>query len=288
MKQQIKQVLEHIGDTTSIIAVRPVSGGDINQAYHVRTEKKQYFLKQNEHASSHFFRFEAKGLQLIEETNTIAVPHVHFYNQPDQGDTGILVMDWVEGKKNDQTITDLGQNIAAMHQHTHQQFGFDQDGFIGTLNQPNQFTSDWVTYYREFRLKPLFKKTLIHHRLPKDREQRLEKLIDQLDNLLPAYPKASLLHGDLWGGNWVTGANGKPYVIDPAVFYGDHLFELAFTEVFGGFSQAFYDAYQEVFEIEPYYEDIKPIYQLYYLLVHLLLFGEGYGASVDHILTRYT
>lgn len=288
MQQQIKQALEQIGETASIISIQAVSGGDINRAYHVETGKQHYFIKLNNNVPAHFFQFEATGLQQIEQTNTIAVPQVYYYNRPKQSEQAIMIMDWIQGSPNQNTVSVLGQHIARLHQHSHTHFGFDQHGFIGTLDQHNQYTANWVHYFREFRLRPLIEKAHQHHRLPKERKSKLEALINRLEELLPTSPRASLLHGDLWGGNWMVGPNGMPYVIDPAVFYGDHLFELAFTEVFGGFDPTFYHAYQEVFPIEPYYQEVKPIYQLYYLLVHLILFGEGYGASVDRIIAYYT
>ncbi|MFB1049686.1 fructosamine kinase family protein [Paraliobacillus sp. JSM ZJ581] len=287
MKQQIEQVLEQIGDYSLILSITPVSGGDINQAYHIQTHQHNYFVKQNHDVPTHFFHFEATGLSLIEQTSTIAVPHVYYYNKPIGSEQAIIVMDWVEGALNSETSATLGYNLANMHKHISNHYGLNQDGFIGTLNQPNQLTADWITYFQHYRFIPLLKKAIERNLLPKNRRVKLEKLIDRVATWLPKYPSASLLHGDLWGGNWLSGPNGAPYLIDPAVVYGDHLFELAFTKLLGGFSQNFYDAYQEIFPFEPYYQDVEQIYQLYYLLVHLILFGEGYGTAVDRILTRY-
>ena len=119
------------------------------------------------------------------------------------------------------------------------------------------------------------------------REALLVKLLEQLHQWIPTQPKKSILHGDLWGGNWMVGTRGTPYLIDPAILYGDHEFELAFTELFGGFHDVFYEAYQSIFPLSLEYEERKEIYQLYYLLVHLNLFGESYGGAVDRILRRY-
>jgi fructosamine-3-kinase len=124
-------------------------------------------------------------------------------------------------------------------------------------------------------------------RLPRPRAQRLQKLLNQLDNWLPAHPSASLLHGDLWGGNWLATAAGEPALIDPAVYYGHREADLAFTELFGGFPAAFYAAYQSAWPLENGYEERKDLYNLYHLLNHLNLFGEGYGGGVDSILHRY-
>ncbi|MFB4164641.1 fructosamine kinase family protein [Alteribacillus sp. JSM 102045] len=111
--------------------------------------------------------------------------------------------------------------------------------------------------------------------------------MDHLSDWIPDHQHPVKLHGDLWGGNWLPGKDGRPYFIDPAVWYGDHEFELAFTHLFGGFSKRVYDAYQEIKNIEVSFEDRKPLYQLYYLLVHLNIFEESYGSSVDRILSKY-
>src|SRR5690606_35616774 len=117
--------------------------------------------------------------------------------------------------------------------------------------------------------------------------QRLMKLIDDLDQWIPAHHPPSLLHGDLWKGNWLAGPDGEPYLIDPAVFYGDREYELAFSELFSGFSPTFYAAYKEAAPVSKEYGERRPIYQLYYLLVHLIHFGEAYGSAVDRVLQRY-
>jgi fructosamine-3-kinase len=115
----------------------------------------------------------------------------------------------------------------------------------------------------------------------------LELLLDRLGDWLPTHPPASLLHGDLWGGNWLTTALGEPALIDPAVYYGHREADLAFTELFGGFPAAFYVAYRASWPLDSGYEERKDLYNLYHLLNHLNLFGESYGGSVDSILQRY-
>jgi fructosamine-3-kinase len=124
-------------------------------------------------------------------------------------------------------------------------------------------------------------------RLTSERRRRLMRLADSLERWIPARTEPSLLHGDLWHGNWIASDHGQPYLIDPAVFYGDREYEMAFTELFGGFSSRFYAAYEEAHPLSPDYAERRPLYQLYYLLVHLILFGESYGSSVDRVLIRY-
>ncbi|WP_163527516.1 fructosamine kinase family protein [Halobacillus ihumii] len=290
MKQVIQTSLQRLGDQSAIQAISKVSGGDINEAFYVRTDRDEYFVKGNNNVPPHFFKIEALGLERIAQTNTIHVPKVYDYNQPRVGETGFLVMEWIKGDEAgpSHTAEQLGANLANMHKHTAEYFGFDQPTFIGELTQDNHWRESWVEYFRDDRLQPQLQLGIEHKTLPPKRQERLEQLIDQLDQLLSHYPSPSLLHGDLWGGNYLVGRRGIPYLIDPSILYGDHAFELAFTELFGGFSPAFYAAYQEVMPLPHEYEDMKPLYQLYYLLVHLNMFGESYGSSVDRILARYT
>ncbi|MRG86267.1 fructosamine kinase family protein [Salinibacillus xinjiangensis] len=287
MHKFISNLLNQIQHQNPITKVTPISGGSINNAYYVETTKSRFFIKTNTGVSPHFFQAEAKGLQFIEESNTIDVPQVYFYNNPAPDETGVIVLEWIEGEKTAQTDEQLGHSLASLHKTTGSHFGFEEDTFIGELPHPNGLYENWVAYYRDCRLTPQYKTGIQSGKIVGQRKRQMEKLLNHLDQWLNHSPKPSLLHGDLWGGNWIVGPAGKPYLIDPSVLYGDHLFELAFTELFGGFSSTVYHAYEDVFPIPTYYKDIQPLYQLYYLLVHLNLFGEGYGRSVDRILKRY-
>ncbi|WP_053218033.1 fructosamine kinase family protein [Virgibacillus senegalensis] len=287
MEQQIRKKLELIGDSSNVQALRQVSGGDINKTYYVRTEEREYFIKGNQNVPPHFFRVEAKGLLYIKETKTVPVPDVLDYDEPENGEVGLLVMDWISGSPSQTTTEQLGRKVAAMHGHQNTQHGFEDETFIGALPQPNGLFDSWLTYYREHRLQPQFHTAVTNGRMPETRRKQMAALLDRLDDWIPSTIPASLLHGDLWGGNWLPGPEGEPFLIDPSVLYGDRLFELAFTEVFGGFPDDFYNAYEELSPLPDYYPEVKPLYQLYYLLVHLNMFGEAYGHSVDRILSKY-
>jgi len=196
-------------------------------------------------------------------------------------------MEWVEGGKKSETQTMLGHNLAALHENVGQKHGFAEDTFIGILPQPNGLFTSWLEYYRDRRLTAQLQQGIRQNRVTGKRREKMEKLLDQLGDWIPCDVPPSYLHGDLWGGNWLTGPGGEPYLIDPSVLYGDRHFELAFTELFGGFSTAFYEAYKARYPLVANYEEIKPLYQLYYLLVHLNIFGESYGPQVDSVLSRY-
>ncbi|MGG3846243.1 fructosamine kinase family protein [Aeribacillus composti] len=285
MKKIIAEALRAAGDFGVIENIRKVSGGDINESYFVQTENQTYFLKYNLEAPEDFFRLEAEGLQLIRDTNTVRVPKVFAYSE--NSNEGFLIMEWVNGKKDDNTEKLLGQKLAALHKSHFVYHGYSKNTYIGTLPQRNRLMSSWLEYYRDYRLSGQMEIGIKKNYIRGERGKRLETLLNRLHEWFPANVEASLLHGDLWGGNWIVGPNGEPFLIDPSVMYGDRHFEIAFTELFGGFTSDFYRAYEEYYPLSERYEEIKPLYQLYYLLVHLNLFGESYGGAVDRILKMY-
>ncbi|MBO8172854.1 MAG: fructosamine kinase family protein [Bacillaceae bacterium] len=276
-----------MGEDGPICGIRPVSGGSISRAYQVETGRGTYFVKINTEAPPALFTREAEGLTLLKKSGAVRVPEVYHVSLPAAA-TGYIVMEWVEGSRTAGTEEELGRNVACLHQVTGPDFGLEQDNYIGRLPQPNGWDRDWITFLREKRLGYQAKLAENNGYFPANRRRKMDHLLASLDRWIDVKQvKPSLLHGDLWGGNWMTGSGGMPYLIDPAVFYGDREFELAFTELFGGYSSVFYQAYREVYPLSPGYEERKEIYQLYYLLVHLNLFGESYGSSVDRILNRY-
>ncbi|KKI90529.1 fructosamine kinase [Bacillus sp. SA1-12] len=285
MNKLIERGLKQLGDLGKIDTLKPVSGGDINEAFYIKTKGNEYFVKLNQQVNTDFFQFEAEGLRLIKQTNTIDVPTI--YGVLDNKEAPMLWMEWISGTENEETEKLLGERLAALHLYEGQGYGFEKQSYIGKLKQENKLLDNWVTYYRDIRLMGQLK---IGHSLKKitgRREKQLLKLIERIDEWLPEKPKSSILHGDLWGGNWIAGKNGAPYLIDPSVLYGDHEFEMAFTELFGGFSKQFYDAYTSIYPLSAEYQNRKELYQLYYLLVHLNMFGEKYCNAVDRILTKY-
>lgn len=285
MKKIIEEGLKHIEENGVILSANGVSGGDINEAFYVRTKENEYFVKLNRNVPRSFFDFEAKGLQLIRNTNTIHVPYVYGVFEVEQ--TPTLWMEWMKGTRTKDTDRWLGERLAAMHLADGQNYGYEGKSYIGLLLIDGKIMDSWLDYYRDIRLMKQLKIGQKSGRIRGKREKQLYKLMERLGQWIPDKPKSSLLHGDLWGGNWITGKNGNPYLIDPSVLRGDHEFEIAFTQLFGGFSHRFYDAYQAVFPLSDEYESKKELYQLYYLLVHLNLFGESYGYSVDRILNKF-
>ena len=262
-----------------ILAVRETRGGDIGESYCVETKRRKLFVKVRRDMPADLFRREAEGLALLRRAETIAVPGPLYAGEIPGRAGGMLVLEWIEtGPARPETIEALGAGLAALHRKTSPdgRYGLDHDNYIGLLPQTNGWNESWVAFYRDSRLLPLAKLAEAGGRLPKDRRDGLYRLMDRLDRWLPDRPPASLLHGDLWSGNWLAGADGRPWLIDPAVYYGDRECDLAFSELFGGFPARFYAAYREAHPVDPGYEERKPIYQLYHLLAHLILFGEAY------------
>lgn len=268
---------------------RAMHGGDINQAAVFRAGESRYFVKWNTSAPPEMFPTEAHGLQLLAEPGAIRVPGVIAQGDAADGAPAFLVLEYIDTgrKQGDSTMKQFGENLAALHRTTAEQHGLDRDNFIGRLPQPNTPTANWAAFYRDHRIG--YQMTLARQRgrLPNRREDLLTRLMERLPAILgdDAIP-ASLLHGDLWGGNYLVDTGGHAVLIDPAVYYGHREMDLAMSELFGGFSGAFYDAYLAAWPA-PGYDERRALYQLYYILVHLNLFGESYGGRVDSLAAHY-
>jgi fructosamine-3-kinase len=168
----------------------------------------------------------------------------------------------------------------------HTEFGWSSPNYIGSLPQSNKVTNSWASFYQEERLQPQLQLALDKKWLAQEDVPSTSLMMEKLQQLLPA-AKPSLLHGDLWGGNYLISASGIPYLIDPAVYYGHQEVDLAMTRLFGGFDTSFYDAYNELLPPNDGWQDRTGLYQLYYLLVHLNLFGSSYLNSVLKWLRYY-
>ena len=280
-KIQLSEILNE-----SITEVSPVHGGDISQAYRIDTPNNSYFLKTNRNANaSKMFQAEAYGLQLIHDINTIKTPKVlvcdSFQN------TSFLLMEFIERKlPSKKNFENLGNQLAELHKRTSEYFGLHQDNFIGNLPQSNKPHKNWVNFYTNERLLPQLELAKQKHLLS-DNECPSAKHIEESLNPLFENIKPSLLHGDLWRGNYLISKEDTPYLIDPAVYFGHHEVDIAMTKLFGGFGDDFYKAYHRVLPQDSKTASRIDIYQLYYLLVHLNLFGSSYYGSVVSILKKY-
>lgn len=288
LKTVLNQVLANVGDPGPLEVLGGVGGGCINHALHLRTPQQDYFLKWNTNPLPGMFPAEAHGLELLALTSTIRIPRVFACDENDSGVPAFILLEWIESRgRFDQAL--CGEALAQLHLNgSETRYGLDEDNYIGSSPQFNQWEEDWVPFFQNQRLLPQLKMAAEQGLLPRQRRQRLEKLIFTLGEWLDGVSRRpSLLHGDLWGGNVIAGPSGEAVLIDPAVYYGDREAELAFTGLFGGFQNRFYQAYQAVTPLEPGYQERFRLYNLYHLLNHLNLFGEGYGGQVDAVLSYF-
>jgi protein-ribulosamine 3-kinase len=265
--------------------ITPMSGGDINEAARVETGDARYFVKWNTAPLPRMFETEARGLKLLVTANALRIPRViALIDQPPA-----LVLEWIELGARQQTAAEaLGRGLAQQHRSSAPTFGLDHDNYIGSNPQRNTPSRSWIEFYRDRRLGVQRDLAERHGYLTPDRARRLDRVMSHLDRWInETAVTPALLHGDLWGGNYLIDTQGQPVLIDPAVYYGDREAEIAFTELFGGFGARFYAAYNEAWPLDSGYADRRDLYNLYHLLNHLNLFGAGYGGSVDAILHRY-
>lgn len=256
-----------------------VSGGCISRTLRLEFESGlRAFLKWapvSEHPES-LFTEEARSLQELARTKTLRLPAV--LDVQCGVDENSLLLEWLEpGKKERASQQALGRGLAALHQHhTHHHYGWEADNFIGSLPQSNRRHADWPTFWREERLWPQLERAAFQ--LEHAQRRRLEQVAEAAHDILAdATPDgASLLHGDLWSGNVHFMAGGIPALIDPASYNGHREVDLAMSRLFGGFDQEFYDAYEEAWPCAPGWQQRTAMYQLYYLLVHINLFGGSY------------
>ena len=266
-----------------------ISGGCIADSRKLQFESgKIYFLKQLRGSSPGGFDAEEVGLKELRKSSTVNVPEV-VRKGPD-----FLLLQWIEEgfSRTSSSMEMLGIQFAEMHRFRGKKFGFSEDNYLGgspQLNKPSKEGSqNWAVFYAENRLE-------IQTSLAVKNGYATSELRNLMENLIKKFPdfisgteeEPSLMHGDLWSGNYLIDKNGIPWLIDPAVYYGHREADLAMTSLFGGFSNSFYSAYKSTYPIESGYADREPLYHLYHLLNHLNLFGTGYYSQVISILRRY-
>ena len=279
-------IYQHLDDKGVRLSVdhapTPVSGGDISAAWRLVTDDGDLFIKTGPLSAADMFAAEAEGLIEIANTETIRVPRVIASGAAET--TVFLALEWLDLERANATVESrFGEQLAEMHHATRKRYGWYRDNTIGLTLQHNNRSDDWVSFFREHRLG-------FQLRLAAENgfAGELQGRGAQLLKRMPVYfeavkPAASLLHGDLWGGNWGC-VGGNPVIFDPAVYYGDRETDLAMTRLFGGFGAAFYDAYESSWPLPEGYQERQHLYQLYHVLNHLNLFGSGYlGRAISLI-----
>lgn len=281
-----QQIQQSVGQ--AIESSQSVSGGSINRAAKVTlSDGRNCFLKWNTTADAHMFVVEEKGLDLLKSADTpLRVPAVFATSETGNG-TGFLLQEFItEGRSRPNSAEEFGKALAAMHQHHEDRYGLDYDNYIGRLPQSNSWHKSWIDFFVEERMQPQLKMATDAGKLNSNTVSRLKSMYKQLPDIFPEEPP-SLLHGDLWGGNYFFDEDGQATIYDPAVYYGHREIELAFTHLFGGFPGSFYSAYEEAYPIDSGFSERKDIYNLYPLLVHTNLFGGSYARQVKGIVKRF-
>lgn len=271
---------------SNIRKITAVGGGDISEARLLQTDTALYFIKINRSpAALQMFQTEAAGLRLIRDTAAIRSPAV--IHCECIRDDCFLLMEYIEsGPRTTAFWERFGTSLAVMHQEVQPHYGLHFDNYIGSLRQFNPTLADWPAFYHQARLQPQLELARKDRKMNPDDLQRFERLFQKLPELLPdEHP--SLIHGDLWSGNFLAAQTEEVVLIDPAVCFAHREMDLAMSRLFGGFSPLFYAAYENAYPLLPGWQERVPLYQLYYLLVHVNLFGGGYLQSVRQILQRF-
>ena len=274
------------GSDVSIIKTLPLSGGSINDTLLLKTNSGNYFLKYNQ-ASAYpgMFEQEAIGLELLLKAGEIRVPEV--ITPGEGGNYSFLLLEYLDaaGKRNDFWAT-FGRRLAALHRHSAETFGLDHDNYIGSLKQYNNQHQHWTDFFREERLLVQMEMAGKSGLMSSDMRQAFDNLFKRLEEIFPKEPP-SLIHGDLWSGNYMVDEKGEACIIDPAVYYGFREMDIGMSRLFGVFGNEFYEAYNEAWPMAPGWRERIDICNLYPLMVHVNLFGAGYLGSVENILQRF-
>jgi len=265
------------------IETSPVGGGCINETHIVHMDGQHWFVKLNSVDKLAMFEAEMEGLSILNSAHAMRVPEPLTCGSTETH--SYLIMEAITAGSSAKAMRLAGEQLAALHHSTQPRFGHQRDNYIGSTEQINTVESDWLTFWREHRLGYQLK--LAHKNGISGTTMALaDQLIDALPHFLNHSPKASLLHGDLWGGNMMIDKHGMPVIYDPAIYYGDRETDLAMTHLFSGFNADFYDAYQANYHLSEGHEVRRTLYNLYHILNHFNLFGGGYGQQAHSMMQR--
>lgn len=262
-----------------------VHGGSINECYRWESEAGPIFVKIAPAERWTAFEAEALGLEELGRAAAVRVPRVLGVGMSDAHVW--LALEWIQfGARSSAAEAALGTRLATQHRCQAQAFGWHRHNAIGSTPQLNDWQADWVAFFRERRLRYQLE-LAARNGYARDLQNSGEALLSRMDPFFSGYrPAASLLHGDLWGGNWAADSRGEPVVFDPAPYYGDREADLAMTRLFGGFGADFYAAYQQAWPPDPGYRERIGLYNLYHVLNHVNLFGDGYVPQAVEMIGR--
>jgi protein-ribulosamine 3-kinase len=287
-KKSVQNLLEQkLNVPVSLIHFQSISGGSINQTYKVTINKSQHFFCKTNSASKFpsLFQKEKNGLQLLAKQNIIRTPAIIACIEIENEQ--ILILEWIgQGSKTKNFWQIFGEQLAKLHHVTNSFFGLDEDNYMGALPQLNNPSNNWIDFFINERLEPQIKMAVDNHLLDPIHVSQFKKLYKFLPTIFTE-EQPSLLHGDLWSGNFLCDENNLPVLIDPAICFGNRNIDLAMTTLFGDFDNAFYEAYHYHFPLSQNHREIWEICNLYPLLIHLNLFGKSYLHDILHTIQRY-
>ncbi|MFN2260520.1 MAG: fructosamine kinase family protein [Psychroflexus sp.] len=277
--KMINKILTYIEDKNNFKTLNSfaLSGGDINEVFKIETEHQNFVVKINyANRFPKMFQKEAAGLELLRNSKTFRIPKVIDVDEFDG--LSYLLLEFIESGQNNQTFyQNFGETLAEMHQVSSEKFGLSENNYIGELPQHNAQKTKPAEFYLSQRLEPQFK-------IAKERGfsfSNLESFYKKVENSIPD-EAPSLVHGDLWSGNYMVDKNQNPVLIDPAVAFAPRELDFGMMSLFGGFPNSVYDAYQNKFPLKSGWQSRLPMFQLYFLLVHLNIFGSSYLSSVEN------
>lgn len=261
---------------------KSIAGGDINEVFLVVSNAETFVIKINDAEKfPGMFEAEKEGLNILRKTGSIKIPEV--FKVENIENRSFLMLEYIpQGKKREDFWKIFGKQLASLHRNSAETFGFHQSNYIGSLPQYNNHFSTASEFYINQRLEPQIK-------MVRDNGFKFSGLSNFFKNISEEIPqeKPSLIHGDLWNGNFLVSENSEPVLIDPAVSFALREMDIGMMHLFGGFNAELFISYNEVFPLEKNWHERLPIWQLYYLLVHLNIFGSGYYNSVADIIKRY-
>ncbi|MCS6959335.1 MAG: fructosamine kinase family protein [Pseudanabaenaceae cyanobacterium SKYGB_i_bin29] len=280
-----QEIIDHLsrlyGEKMPTPQTRLVGGGSINQTYKLQLGGYVFFVKLNAASKMSMLEAEAEALQEIARTQKIRVPTPIAWGTSQN--YAYLVLEWIDlqGAKDWRA---LAENLAALHRVQAKQYGWHRSNTIGETPQINTWTGNWADFFWQHRI--LYQLKLADRkgfRSPVSWDKLQSRVYELLANHR-TFP--SLVHGDLWGGNYGFDPDGEPVIFDPAAYYGDREVDIAMTELFGGFAPEFYNYYQQAFPLEPGYQQRKTLYNLYHILNHFNLFGGSYQYQAQQMISR--
>jgi fructosamine-3-kinase len=284
----------------TVVDVRPLSGGCISEVavvtirgesdrrwqdlldLHHGKPQAELVVKRNSMEMVENFRCEAEGLRALGESGVIRVPKV--YATGVAGGEALLAIEWIEPGRAFATpgrFTNFGRQLARLHRETAgAAIGWANDNYLGSAQQPNRACRSWPEFVAQrrigFQIRWAADQGLADRQLQTD----CQTIITRMHQLLGGRDDStSLLHGDLWSGNYLFDAAGQPVLIDPAVYRGCREAEWGMITWFGGCPGEFERAYQDEWPMPPGWRDRVAVYRLYHQLNHLNLFGGSYAGD---------